>query len=72
MFELDQRFFNNDGSVNVEAAMTAGRKARAEGLPEGCGIVRDAVAQLILSLWRAVAGSCTRISPSRVFRDRTA
>lgn len=72
MYELDQKLFNNDGSINIEAAMEAGRKARAQDLSEGCGVVRDAVAQLILTLWRTVSGSYTRISSSRMFRDRTA
>ena len=72
MYELDQKFFNKDGSFDVEAAMAAGRKARAEGLPEGFGIVRDAAAELIRNLWRTAADFCTRVSSSRAFQDRTA
>lgn len=30
MYEIDPKFFNEDGSLNVELAMAAGRKARGE------------------------------------------
>ena len=72
MYELDRKFFHKDGSFNVEAAMAAGHKARARELSEGCGIVRDAAAQLILSLWRGAVSCCARIASHRVFQDRTA
>ena len=29
MYEINPKFFNNDGSLDVEAACAAGRKARA-------------------------------------------
>ena len=29
MYELDERFFNEDGSFNIEVAMEAGHKARS-------------------------------------------
>ena len=72
MYELDRKFFHKDGSFNVEAAMAAGHKARAQGRSEGWGIVRDSVAQLILSLWRAAVSCYARIASCRVFQDRTA
>ena len=71
MYELDRMFFHKDGSFNVEAAMAAGHEARARELSEGCGIARDAVVQLILSLWRAAVSCCARIASRRAVQDRT-
>ncbi len=70
MYELDQKFCNKDGSLNVEVAMRAGREARARHLSEGCGIVRDAATQLILSAWRSAAGSGPLTSLCRMFGER--
>lgn len=64
MYQLDQRFFHKDGSFDVEAAMEAGRKARSQGLFEGCGIVADLAIQLFQSVRRAAAGSA--LTPKKI------
>ena len=35
MYEIDPKFFSNDGSLDVEAACAAGRKARARIVSHG-------------------------------------
>ena len=35
MYEIDPKFFNRDGSLDVEAACAAGRKARSLILSDG-------------------------------------
>ncbi len=72
MYETDRRFFNADGSVNIEVAMAAGRKARAQDLSEGFSIVGDTAVRLFQSAWRATASFCARISSARGFQSKTA
>ena len=72
MYELDTRFSNEDGSVNIEVAMAAGRKACSQDLLEGFSIVGDAAVQLFQSARRATASLYTRISSSRAFQSKTA
>ena len=72
MYELDKRFFDEDGSVNVEAAMAAGRKAHSHHLFEGFGLVGDTAVQLFRCARRAAASLYTRISSSRAFQSKTA
>lgn len=40
MYNIDPKFFNDDGSINTEAAMAAGRKARARAAREGATEVK--------------------------------
>lgn len=72
MYELDKRFFNEDGSFNIEVAMEAGRKARCQGLSEGFSVLGDMAVQLFQSARRATAGLHARISSSRAFQGKTA
>ncbi len=72
MHKQDRKFLNKDGSFDLEAAVAAGRNARAQDLSEGCGIVRDAAVQLASIAWRAAAVLSSRISSSRVFPSKAA
>ena len=35
MYEIDAKFFNEDGSLDIEAACAAGRKARSRIIGDG-------------------------------------
>ena len=45
MYEIDAKFFNEDGSLSVETACAAGRKARSHTIAEGATYTLSAVAK---------------------------
>ncbi len=57
MYEIDAKFFGDDGSLDTEMAMTASRKARAQAAGEGFAFVVGGVKGLIQAGKHAVARS---------------
>jgi hypothetical protein len=47
MHEIDQKFFNEDGSINTGAAGAAGRKAQARVAGKGPSELKTAARQLL-------------------------
>ena len=47
MYDIDPKFFNEDGSFNTEAACDAARKARACAAAEGPNVASGAINQLL-------------------------
>ena len=45
MYEIDAKFFNKDGSLDVEAACAAGRKARSRIIGEGASHMLSAASE---------------------------
>lgn len=43
MYEINPKFFDDDGSLDVEAACAAGRKARAHIIGEGARFTLSAI-----------------------------
>jgi hypothetical protein len=71
MYEPDRRFFNEDGSVNIELATAAGREARSQALFEGFSLAGDTVVCLFRSVRRAIASLYSRTVSSRMFQNET-
>ena len=72
MFERNQKFIDKQGSFNFEAAIAAGRAARAQGLPEGFGIARDAAVLLVSRAQSAFARPLARAFQSKLSQSRSA
>lgn len=47
MYEIDPKFFNDDGSINTDKACRAGRKAQARTAREGAAIFKTAAKKVI-------------------------
>lgn len=58
-YSLDPKFFNEDGSFNVESAMAAGRRAHSQGAHDGF--------QVAVQFWQgtrhAIRNLHSRLSP---------
>jgi hypothetical protein len=46
MYDIDEKFFHEDGTVDCETACRAGRKARAEAAGESMEFLKDVVSGL--------------------------
>ena len=55
MYEIDTKFFGEDGALDTERARVAGRKARAQAAGDGYGIIAGGVRSLIEAGKRVVA-----------------
>ena len=55
MYDIDEMFFNEDGTVNCEAACQAGRKARGRAAGESVDFLKDAISGLFRTVGRAVS-----------------
>ena len=64
MYEIDTKFFNNDGSFDVEAACVAGRKSRARAVREGARQMARGLVQ-IADAARHGASMTTLMTPTR-------
>ena len=60
-YSLDSKFFNEDGSFNVESAMAAGRRAHSHGAHESFKVA----AQLFQDARHAIGALNARFTPSR-------
>jgi len=72
MFEPDSRFFNENGSINLEAATAAGRDARSEALVAGLNTISHMMATMFQGTQRAVVHCYTRLSSSPAVQEETA
>ena len=72
MYEIDPKFFNENGSINYEAAMAEGRKGRSRVAYEGCGLIRDAAVQLFRNARHMVSDLYARVSSSRTLQNKAA
>ena len=72
MYEIDPRFRNEDGSVDVETAMAAGRKAHAQSVGDGCKHMRALAVRLLHQARHMVLNLHARMSLHRAARNRAA
>ena len=63
MYEIDPKFFNNDGSLDVEAACAAGRKAHSRTINEGVSHTLTIVAKAAATVFGPSTKS-TLLTPS--------
>lgn len=55
MYDIDERFFNEDGTVNCEAACQASRKARGRSAGESAEFLNTTIAGLVRRAGRAIS-----------------
>lgn len=66
MYEIDPKFRNEDGSINIEAARAAGRRQRAQAAGEGFRYLR-AVAGRMVSQTKALTSRLVEYVSSAAF-----
>ena len=64
MYDIDKKFFNEDGTVNCEAACQAGSKARGKAAGESVQFLKDATSGLIRAAGRAIS-ACAMLFGAR-------
>lgn len=64
MYEIDSKFLNDDGSLDVEAACAAGRKSRARVVREGVRQIARGLVQMAHSA-RGGARTIVLMTPTR-------
>ena len=72
MPQVDPRFLNEDGSIDVESAMAAGRKAHAEAVHEGWSVARKNAVGVLRDVRRMVLSLRARVSSSRAVQKKAA
>ena len=60
-YSLDPKFFNDDGSLDVESAMAAGRRAHSQGAHRSFQVA----ARIVQNARHAVRNLPARLSPLR-------
>ena len=55
MYDIDDKFFNEDGTVNYEAACQEGRKARGRAAGESAEFLQSTLAGLVRCAARAIS-----------------
>jgi len=55
MYDIDKKFFNEDGTVNCEAACRAGRKARGRAAGESAEFLKTTISGPVRAASRAIS-----------------